>query len=116
MTTLDVGSCRRQVFARQATVIAAILWSAACSSYVEPAAPPDSSGRDPATCVAGLACTATTASSSISYPWSFNDASPYNSAVQDERVIHRYSYETPTPNGVRRETDGSPLDRAFFIA
>ena len=51
------------------------------------------------------------------YPWSFKDTSSYNPNVADDRLIHRYSYETPNrPANMRTTGGGDPLDKAFFIA
>jgi len=52
------------------------------------------------------------------WPWEFHDDTPYRDTQQDDRVVHRYSYETPNPPANMR-TDaklGGPLDRGFFIA
>lgn len=54
------------------------------------------------------------------YPWQFQDTSPYDPAVQDERLVHQYSYWTPNPPPTMRlvgeGNDAYPLDHAFYIA
>jgi hypothetical protein len=52
------------------------------------------------------------------YPWQFQDTSPYDEQVQDDRVVHRNSYYTPNPpKDMRIDADyDGPLDRSFWIA
>jgi hypothetical protein len=57
------------------------------------------------------------AAGATSYPWQWNDTSPYNSNASDERLVHRYSYATPNAPPSMRTVNGEyPLDHAFFIA
>lgn len=59
-------------------------------------------------------------SKKTNYPWQFADTTPYNPAMQDERVVHMFSYATPNPpNDMRLVGSGDsayPLDHAFYIA
>jgi hypothetical protein len=50
------------------------------------------------------------------YPWAFKDTSAYNPNVADDRLIHRYSYETPNAPANMRTVGTDPLDKAYFIA
>lgn len=52
-----------------------------------------------------------------SFPWQWNDASPYDSKKPDSRVVHHRSYETPNPPATLRLVgEGYALDHAFWIA
>jgi hypothetical protein len=50
------------------------------------------------------------------YPWSFKDTSGYSPTTQDDRIVHRYSYQTPNPPTDMRTVGNDPLDKSFFIA
>lgn len=51
------------------------------------------------------------------YPWQFADKTAYNPSVGDDRLNHKYNYDTPNaPAKMRKQNDGFMLDKAFYIA
>ncbi len=53
------------------------------------------------------------------WPWQFQDNTPYNASQHpaDERLVHRYSYATPNPPAnLRMDGNDGPLDRTFYVA
>lgn len=59
-----------------------------------------------------------TNSGQTQWPWEFQDRTPYNepSTAGDPRVVHHYSYATPTTGDATKGGDGLYNDRSFYIA
>ncbi|MBX3187604.1 MAG: hypothetical protein KF819_11340 [Labilithrix sp.] len=57
------------------------------------------------------------AQGATTYPWQWNDGAPYDPNNADMRLVHQYSYQTPSPPPGMRIVNGQyPLDHAFFVA
>ncbi|MBX3262031.1 MAG: hypothetical protein KF782_20270 [Labilithrix sp.] len=52
------------------------------------------------------------------WPWQFQDDTPYSERDHpaDPRLVHRYSYATPNPPANMRMDGSGPFDRSFFVA